>query len=321
MQPSLTRPPYDEELGRTLAVLSFPPTITPELFPAIRGRAIPGADEIILGQPVSHEERSIKGPGGDITISIFRSTNSTSTSQSLPGIIWFHGGGFFSGNRFGGIPNLLCFVKDLDAVVVSVEYRLAPEHPDPSALEDCYAALVWTSGNLKELGIHPEKLMIAGSSAGAGLAAGVALYSRDHNGPAICAQLLQCPMIDDRLETVSNQQYINDGTFSRGSNETAWTALLGERRGGREVSIYAAPARAIDLSGLPPAFIEVGSAEVFRDENVAYASLLWASGVQAELHVWPGAYHRFQAFAPTAALSLIADKTREDWVKRTLSSH
>jgi acetyl esterase/lipase len=320
MQSNLPRPPYDEELGRTLAVLKFPAVITPELIPAIRARPTLGPDEIISGQAISHEERSIKGPGGNIPISIFRSTASTSTNQPQPGILWFHGGGYFSGNRFGGVPNLLSFVKDLEAVIISVEYRLAPEHPDPGALEDCYTALDWVGQNLMELGINQSKLMIAGSSAGGGLAAGVALYARDHGGPTICAQLLQCPMIDDRLETLSTHQYINEGTFSRGSSKTAWDALLGARRGGKEVSIYAAPARAKDLSGLPPAFIEVGSAEGFRDENVAYASLLWASGVQAELHVWPGAYHRFQAFAPAAALTVIADKTREDWVKRILSS-
>ena len=162
--------------------------------------------------------------------------------------------------------------------------------------------------------------MIAGSSAGGGLAAGVALYARDRGGPALCAQLLQCPMIDDRLESLPSHQYITDGTFSRGSAETEWNALLGDRRGGKNVSIYAAPSRATDLSGLPPAFIEVGSAEIIRDDNVAFASHLWASGMQAELHVWPGAFHRFQAFAPTATVSIVADTTREAWVRRILSA-
>jgi acetyl esterase/lipase len=116
--------------------------------------------------------------------------------------------------------------------------------------------------------------MIGGSSAGGGLAAGVALYARDHGGPALCAQLLQCPMLDDCLETLSSHQYINEGTLSRMSCETGWSALLGARRGGDDVGIYAAPGRAKELSRLPPAFIEVGSAEAFRDENVEYASLL-----------------------------------------------
>jgi acetyl esterase/lipase len=127
-------------------------------------------------------------------------------------------------------------------------------------------------------------------------------------------------MIDDRLESLSSHQYINEGTFSRGSAETGWNALLGERRGGKDVSIYTAPSRATDLSGLPEVFIEVGSAEIFRDDNVAFAERIWAQGGQAELHVWPGAYHRFQAFAPRAKISVIADKTREEWVMRVLSA-
>ena len=225
----------------------------------------------------------------------------------------------FSGSRFGSIQNLLDLVKSFDIVCVSVEYRLAPEHPDPAPLQDCYAALVWIGDNMEILGINPSSLMIGGSSAGGGLAAGVALYSRDHGGPALCAQLLQSPMLDDRLQSVSSHQYIDEGTWSRGSNETGWSALLGERKGGEEVSIYAAPGRATDLSGLPPAFIEVGSADALRDENVAYASQLWFSGVQAELHVWPGAFHRWQAFAPKATLTVIADHTRIAWVKHVFN--
>ena len=320
MGSEIPRPSYDEELGKTLATLNSPVVITPELIPTIRTKATLSVEGILSGHPVSHEERSIKGRGTEITLSIFHSTTSTSTSQSRPGILWMHGGGFFSGNRFGGIPNLLRFVEDLDAIVISVEYRLAPENPDPAPVDDCYAALLWVGDHLAELGINAAKLMVAGSSAGAGLAAGVALYARDHGGPAICAQLLQCPMIDDRLETVSSHQYTKDGTFTRGSAEMAWSALLGQRRGLENVSIYAAPSRATDLKDLPPAFIEVGSAEIFRDENLAYASLLWASGVQTELHVWPGAFHRFQAFAPHAKLSVAADAAREAWVRRVLSS-
>ena len=211
---------------------------------------------------------------------------------------------------------MLDLVKCLDMVCVSVEYRLAPEYPDPAPLEDCYTALLWMGENLKDLGINPANLMIGGSSAGGALAAGVALYVRDHGGPTLSGQLLQNPMLDDRLQSVSSYQYIDEGTWSRGSNETGWAALLGNRKGGEDVSIYAAPGRATDLSGLPPAFIEVGSADALRDENVAFASQLWASGVQAELHVWPGAFHRWQAFAPKASLTLIADETRVAWLER-----
>jgi acetyl esterase/lipase len=126
---------------------------------------------------------------------------------------------------------------------------------------------------------------------------------------------LQYPMLDDRLETLSTHQYVNEGTFGRGSCIMGWDALLGSRRGGKDVRIYAAPGRATNLSGLPSAYIEVVSAETFRDENVAYEASLWASGVLAEL---PGTYHRLQAFAPKAAISKMVDETRVAWVKRML---
>ncbi|KAE9371016.1 alpha/beta-hydrolase [Stipitochalara longipes BDJ] len=318
MESNIPRPPYDAELNKVLTSLNFPPIIAPEHIPAVRARPTPGPDEFLLGLPITHEDLLIKGPGGDIPISIFRSNTSISTPH--PAILWFHGGGFFSGSRFGGIPNLLKFVEELNAIIVTVEYRLGPEHPDPAPVEDGYACLVWIGEKLVELGINPTKLMIAGSSAGAGLAAGVALYARDHGGPAICAQLLQSPMLDDRLETLANQQYTGDGTFTRGSAETGWNALLGNRRGGKDVSIYAAPGRATELSGLPPAFIDGGDAEIFRDDIVAFASKFWAAGVQAELHIWGGAFHRFQAFAPKAAVSVIADTTRDAWVRRILAA-
>ena len=318
MESNIPRPPYDEELAKVLATLTFPAVITPDLIPTIRKAAPPDPEKFLVGQPVTHEERTIEGPGGSVPISIFKSESSNSTHR--PAILWFHGGGFFAGSRFTGIPQLLGFIKELDAVIITVDYRLAPEHPDPAPIEDGYAALLWVGHHLTDLGINPAKLIIAGSSAGGGLAAGVALYARDHGGPALCAQLLQAPMIDDRLESVSSHQYLSDGIFTRTSGETGWGALLGDSRGGKDVSIYAAPARATDLSGLPQAFIEVGGAEIFRDDDVAFASRLWACGVQAELHVWPGAYHRFQAFAPKAALSVVADATREAWVKRVLSA-
>jgi acetyl esterase/lipase len=148
----------------------------------------------------------------------------------------------------------------------------------------------------------------------------VALLARDRQGPTALAQLLMSPMLDDRDQSVSSHQYSQTGSWSRESNDTGWNALLGERRKTDAVSIYAAPARAGDLSGLPPAFIDVGSAEVFRDEDVAYADRLWASGVQAELHVWAGGFHIFDGAVPTAALSVAALDARTAWVRRTLGA-
>jgi len=135
----------------------------------------------------------------------------------------------------------------------------------------------------------------------------------------LLAQLLTSPMLDDRNDSVSSRQYTRAGTWSHESNGTGWDALLGARRGAADVSPYAAPARASDLAGLPPAYIDVGSAEVFRDENVAYASRLWEAGVQAELHVWAGGFHGFDAAAPDAVLSEAARSARAGWLERTLA--
>ncbi|KAF8858582.1 lipase [Acephala macrosclerotiorum] len=311
-------PPYDSELEPILAAMKFSPTVTLDMIAYLREMSAPTCDQALEGRAVIHEERKIAGPQGDIIISIIRSTAGQSSTITYPGIFYTHGGGMIAGNRFLGIGTVLDWVEEHNAICVSVEYRLPPEHPDPAPLEDCYAALLWVHEHLDELRIDPKKLMIAGSSAGGGLAAGTALLSRDRGGPQLCAQVLICPMLDDRNETVSSNQYVGEGTWSRGSNLTGWTCLLGGRRGGDGVSIYAAPARAKDLSGLPPTFIDVGSAEVFRDEAVNYATLLWKAGVQAELHAWAGGFHGFDLLAPNAKLSVVARETRSKWVRRML---
>ncbi len=220
------------------------------------------------------------------------------------------------GDRFGGVD--LEWVQRFDAVAISVEYRLAPEHPDPAPVRDCYAGLVWTAAHAGELGFDPERLIIAGGSSGGGLAAGTALMARDQGGPALAAQILLCPMLDDRNETISSHQIDGIGLWDRRSNDAGWDALLGNRRQTDQVSIYAAPARATDLSGLPPAYIDCGSAEVFRDEDVAYASAIWAAGGIAELHVWAGGFHAFDGMAPEAAVSVAAREMRTRFVARIL---
>lgn len=214
-----------------------------------------------------------------------------------PAIYHIHGGGVITGDRLLGPALMLPWIAEHDAVLVTVEYRLAPEYPDPCPVEDCYAGLVWTAQHADELGIDAERLLIAGTSAGDGLTAGTALLARDRSSPPLVGQLLMCPMLDDRDNTVSTLQY-DVGSWTRDQNRVGWTALLGARRGSPEVPPYAAPARATDLSGLPPAYLDVGSAEVFRDETVAYASGLWRDGIQAELHVWAGGAHGFDLMAP-----------------------
>ncbi|MGJ7908367.1 alpha/beta hydrolase [Actinopolyspora sp. H202] len=313
-------PPFDPELREVLAGFgeSLPSTLTPEMIPALRANSTISVEELLTGRSIEHTSRTVPGPEGapDLTLSVFARPDHT---PGGPGFYHTHGGGMIVGDRFLGMGTVLDWVEELDAVAVSVEYRLAPEHPDPAPIEDCYAGLVWTAGHADELGFDPTRLVLAGASAGGGLAAGLALLCRDRGGPALAGQMLMYPMIDDRNETVSSQQIDGIGVWDRGSNETGWNALLGPRRGTDQVSSYAAPARAKDLSGLPPAFVDVGSAEVFRDEDVAYASRLWACGGVAELHVWPGGFHGFDGIAPEAELSTTMRETRTRWVRRLLA--
>ena len=258
-------PPFDVELAAVLAAVGemLPPTLTPEMIGPMRQGTLLATpiDELIGDRPIRHEERSIPGPEGapDMTVSIFSRTDH---APGGPGIFHTHGGGMIIGDRFTGAEEYLNWVMELDAVVVSLGYRLAPENPDPAPVDDCYAGLVWTAAHAEELGIDPARLVIGGASAGGGLAAGVTLKARDLGGPTLAGQLLIYPMIDDRNETVSSHQVDGFGVWDRGSNDTGWDALLGDRRKTDAVSIYAAPARATDLTNLPPAFIDVAGAEV-----------------------------------------------------------
>jgi len=312
------RPPYDRELAPALAASPLPQTVTVDMLATLRANPFTTpVDTLLAGRAIDRTDHSIAGPHGEISTTVFRPRE---TPGDRPGILFLHGGGMIIGDRFTGIDELIDWTEEHGAVSMTVEYPLAPENPDPAPVEAAYAALLWMVEHSADLGIDPSRLMIAGSSAGAGIAAGVALLARDRSGPALLAQLLNSPMLDDRNDTISSHQYSGTGSWSRESNDTGWDALLGDRRNSDRVSPYAAPARATDLSALPPAFVDVGSAEVFRDEAVRYASELWAAGVQAELHVWAGGFHMFHGPAPTAAVSLAAIAARADWVRRTLST-
>ncbi|NUW30852.1 alpha/beta hydrolase [Nonomuraea sp. SMC257] len=318
-------PPFDPELAAALPLIHeyIPASITPDMLSILRPDAPDmGAltdEELARGGAFHVEERTVPGPAGapDVSLLVCRPADA---DTPLAAIYHTHGGGMIAGNNRIGLAELLDWAKDLRLVVVSVEYRLAPEHPHPAPVEDCYAGLVWTAEHAAELGIDPERIVIAGASAGGGLTAALALMARDRKGPALAGQLLICPMIDDRNDTPSSLQMAGLGIWDRTANETGWTALLGGSRGGPDVSPYAAPARAEDLSGLPPAFVDVGSAETFRDEAVEYASRIWQAGGQAELHVWPGGFHGFDGLVPHAALSRDTREARFRWLRRLLST-
>jgi acetyl esterase/lipase len=318
-------PPFDSELEPALAAMSSRGgmVLSLELIPAIRQAPspfpVPTLEELRRGGAFEVSERLVPGPAGAPEISLLI-CRPTAAEAPVACLYFIHGGGMIMGdNRSGGFPGAVAHAEKLGVALVSVEYRLAPETPHPGPVEDCYAGLVAAVEHADELGIDPARVIVGGASAGGGLAAAVALLARDRGGPALLAQMLLCPMLDDRNETPSAYQMAGLGVWDRGANELGWTALLGAARGGPDVSPYAAPARATDLSGLPPAFIDVGSAETFRDEDVAYATGIWQAGGQAELHVWPGGFHGFTGMVPDAAISKSATAAQQTWLRRILA--
>jgi acetyl esterase/lipase len=319
-----THPPIDPELRAVLAAMPADERhlLRLEDIPALREKEallLAAVDDALRrGGAVELEECQIPGPAGapDLSVLIVRPARG---QGPWPGVYHTHGGGMVLGTNRSGVGELAQWVDEVGVVAVSVEYRLAPEHPHPAPVEDCYAGLVWTGAHCGELGIDPSRLVIAGSSAGGGLAAGTALMARDRGGPPLSHQILMCPMLDDRCITPSSQELDGEGTWDRTSNAIAWTALLGEARGGPGVSPYAAPARAEDLSGLPATFIDVGSVDTFRDEAIDYAARLSQAGVSAELHLWPGGFHGFDEVAPHTALGHAARATRLGYLRRAVS--
>lgn len=201
------------------------------------------------------------------------------------------------------------------AVVVSVEYRLAPENPYPAPVEDCYAGLVWTAANSAELGIDANRLAIYGGSAGGGLTIATALLARDRGEPALRFMMPIYPMIDDTNTTTSSYEITDVGIWDRAGNIEAWAWYLG----GNPADAYAAPTRAENLAGLPPTYIDVGTVDLFRDEDIAFAQRLMHAGIPCELHIHSGSYHGSEIFAPEAALSKRIVSGRIDALRRALA--
>ncbi|MFW0792343.1 alpha/beta hydrolase fold domain-containing protein [Gordonia sp. CPCC 205515] len=315
-----TGPRFDPELRASLAVVggTFPPTVTPDLIGFMRkSYASRPLDETMRGRAVSHREVTIEGHHQDpIVLSLFSPLRATSRR---PAIVYAHSGGLMFGDRFNALDATLDWVERLGAILICTEYRLAPEFADPYAREDMYATLEWVARHADDLGIDRRRLLVAGASSGGGLAAGLALAARDRDGPAIRGQLLSYPMLDDRGIAPSTRQFDGVGVWDRVSNETGWRAYLRDAYRSAEVSPYAVPARAEDLHGLPPAFVDVGDCEIFRDEAVTYANRLWSAGVNAELHVWPGAFHACDIFAPHTAMAKAMLRARFSWVQRMLA--
>jgi acetyl esterase/lipase len=251
---------------------------------------------------------------GGVALTLYRPAERPSP---LPGLLWMHGGGMVIGNRHINDEALIGWCQEFSCICVTVEYRLAPEAPYPAALDDCHAALEYLLSNADSLGLDPDRLGVGGQSSGGGLAAGLALRLRDEGRHRLAFQYLEYPMLDDR-QTTPSSQLDELPMWSREANTFGWRSYLGELYGTDRVPAYAAPARAQDLTGLPPTFMSVGTADGFRDENMSYAARLNQADVPTELHVYAGAPHAFQLF-PDSEIGRCALRDSESWLRRQLA--
>lgn len=220
-----------------------------------------------------------------------------------PALLWAHGGGFISGFPEQDEASSIAFARELGITVAALRYRLAPENPAPAAVEDAYAALRWLTTEAPRLNIDPARIALGGASAGGGLAATLALVAHDRGEFRPAFQLLVYPMLDDRTVTRTDLDSTNVRVWTPGSNAFAWAAYLGHPPGSAHANPYAAAARREDLRGLPPAWVGVGTLDLFHDEDLAYAKRLNDAGVRCEVHLVPGAFHGFDALFKNATVT------------------
>lgn len=269
---------------------------------------------------VSVEQIEVPRPDGStLPIRLLRPT--TTEDGPLPVLLWFHGGGQVLGYAAQDDPTLKQLVLEVGCIAASVDYRLAPEAPAPAAAEDGLLAYQWLRAQAAVFGIDDSRVALAGQSGGAGIAAATALMIRDQGEPAPLFQALNYPMLDDRNTTVSSRQITDIGIWDRATNLLAWSSILGDRAGSDDVSPYCAPARATDLAGLPPTFMAVGELDVFRDEDLDFATRLLGAGVPVELHLYPGAFHAWDLFAPEAAVSVAYSQAWFGYLRRRFNTH
>jgi len=254
-------------------------------------------------------DHTYAGPEGDLSLRLYQPKNATAPA---PGLIFIHGGGMIMGNLESQDEVLKIAASELGIPIASIDYRKAPEHPYPAAPEDCYAGVCWVFENASALGIDTNNIGLMGASAGGGLALAIALMLRDREGPKLKYLLPIYPMIDDRHHTASSKTVLDIGVWDREGSIEAWNWYLGDS----EPDAYAAPARAEDLAGLPPTYIDVGDLDLFRDEDILIAQRLSAAGVPVEFHLWTGAYHASEGFAPQAKLSKTIWATRYAAIRR-----
>jgi acetyl esterase/lipase len=273
------------------------PTIelSDELLPLLRGTSAPLPGFPDATATVDRRQLAVPGPTGtpDVALNVYTPRGAVAP---LPCVYHVHGGGFIAGSAAAVEPINRPLAAEVGAVIVSVDYRLAPETRFPGAIEDCYAGLAGVMAHAAELGIDPARVAVMGESAGGGLAAALALLVRDRGEHRLIFQHLAYPMLDDRTCTSEPHPFAGEFFWTRHNSAYGWSALLGVPPGSDGVSPYAAAARATDLSGLPPAFISSSALDLFLEEDVEYARRLVRAGVPVELHVYPGAWHAFDVF-------------------------
>jgi len=249
------------------------------------------------------ERRVITGPPGAPQVPVFV-INASKGGDRRPAILYIHGGGYVMGTAQASVPEMEQFAQELNCVVVTVDYRLAPETAFPGSLEDNYAALRWLWNSAAQLGIDTKRVAVMGGSAGGGHAAMLAIAARDRGEFQLAAQVLIYPMLDDRTGSVRPvPAHIGTYIWTPHSNQFGWSSLLGHPAGADMALYGSVPARVADLSRLPPTFIGVGSIDLFVQEDIDYANRLVITGVPVELLVVPGAYHGFDLVAPDAPLT------------------
>ncbi|ONK11643.1 alpha/beta hydrolase [Streptomyces sp. MP131-18] len=281
------RYPFDPELAAALAMM--PEVNISDLAAARAAQAAELARQVAAADTEGVVVTDVREAG-----TALRLYRPAAARDPLPVVLRIHGGGFLLGGPDVDHEANLHLCRTLPGIVVSPDYRLAPEHPYPAAPEDCYAALCWTAANAARLGADPERVVVAGDSAGACLATAVAMLARERGGPGICFQYLDSPALDDRLDTPSARQFTDTPVWNRRNAELSWAAYLGAGMpGSAGVPATAAPARATpgDLAGLPPAHVAVMAFDPLRDEGIDYARSLLTAGVSAELHLFPGTFH------------------------------
>ncbi|MGW1059934.1 alpha/beta hydrolase [Micromonospora rubida] len=294
--------PFDTELAPWIPMLPILDLRDPAAAREV-GRAIAAQ----LPQPdltgLTVLDRTVPGPAGAPAVPV-RIYTPQPAAAPAPAVLHLHGGGFVLGDLELEHADAAAFATGSGAVVIAVDYRLAPEEPFPAALEDCYAVLCWLAGNTDELGVDATRLGLYGRSSGGGIAAGLTLLTRDRGGPRLAMQYLDVPVLDDQLGSVSMRAYVDTPIWNRPSAELGWAYYLGDdvKPGDPSVSPYAAPARAEDLAGLPPAFISSCQFDPVRDEGMHYAQRLAQAGVPTEAHLYPATFHG-SALVTEAAVS------------------